>query len=92
LQVYLLGLRMWYLPALAYSVLNLVLFFVSGFVAIPGISKAALTGHLAFSPFLQAGLLGRSVDLLAGGRCVDAEAGPYLARRADPVAPLTRLV
>jgi hypothetical protein len=50
-MVYLLGLRMWYLPALAYSVLNLVLFFISGFVAIPGISKAALTGHLAFSHY-----------------------------------------
>ena len=46
--VYLLGLRMWYLPAVGYSVLNLVMFFVSGFVAIPGISTAALTGHLAF--------------------------------------------
>ncbi len=45
--VYLLGLRMWYLPAVGYSVLNLVMFFVSGFVAIPGISTAALTGHLA---------------------------------------------
>ncbi|MDA8072700.1 MAG: hypothetical protein M0Z40_07775 [Actinomycetota bacterium] len=50
-MVYLLGLRMWYLPSLAYSALNLVLFFVSGYVAIPGITTAALTGHLAFSHY-----------------------------------------
>ena len=49
--VYLLGLRMWYLPALLYTALNLVLFFVSGAVAIPGITTAALTGHLAFSHY-----------------------------------------
>lgn len=48
---YLLGLRMWYLPALLYSALNLVLFLVSGFIAIPGITTAALTGHLAFSHY-----------------------------------------
>ncbi|MDA8062471.1 MAG: hypothetical protein M0T80_08600 [Actinomycetota bacterium] len=50
-MIYLLGLRMWYLPALAYSALNFVLFFVSGFVAIPGITTSALTGHLAFSQY-----------------------------------------
>jgi len=50
-MIYLLGLRMWYLPAVAYSLVNLVLFFVSGFVAIPGITTAALTGHLAFSHY-----------------------------------------
>ena len=49
--VYLLGLRMWYLPALGYSALNFVLFFISGIVAIPGITTAALTGHLAFSHY-----------------------------------------
>ncbi|MDA8202501.1 MAG: hypothetical protein M0Z49_07050 [Chloroflexi bacterium] len=50
-MVYLLGLRMWYLPAVAYTVLNLVLFFVSGFIVIPGITTAALTGHLAFGDY-----------------------------------------
>ena len=50
-MIYLLGLRMWYLPALAYSALNLILFFVSGFVAIPGVTTAALTGHLAFAHY-----------------------------------------
>jgi hypothetical protein len=50
-MVYLLGLRMWCLLALAYSALSLVLFLVSGFAAIPGISKVALTGHLAFSHY-----------------------------------------
>ncbi|MGC8513631.1 MAG: hypothetical protein ACP5P1_11465 [Acidimicrobiales bacterium] len=33
--IYLFGLRMWYLPAVGYSLLNLVMFFVSGFVATP---------------------------------------------------------
>lgn len=50
-MIYLLGLRMWYLPALAYSALNLILFFVSGFVAIPGVRTAALTGHLTFAHY-----------------------------------------
>ncbi|MGC8474281.1 MAG: hypothetical protein ACP5PW_07750 [Candidatus Dormibacteria bacterium] len=49
--IYLLGLRMWYIPAIAYTVVNLVLFFVSGFVAIPGITTSALTGHLAFNQY-----------------------------------------
>jgi hypothetical protein len=50
-MIYLLGLRMWYLPAIAYTVINMVAFFVSGFVFIPGITKAALAGHLAFSHY-----------------------------------------
>ncbi|MHB8295782.1 MAG: hypothetical protein ACYDH5_14395 [Acidimicrobiales bacterium] len=50
-MIYLLGLRMWYLPAIGYTVVNMVAFFVSGFVAIPGISSAALTGHLAFAQY-----------------------------------------
>jgi hypothetical protein len=49
--IYLFGLRMWYLPALAYSVINMVMFFVSGAVAIPGVTTAALTGHLAFAHY-----------------------------------------
>ncbi|MGC9154917.1 MAG: hypothetical protein ACP5HZ_04645 [Ferrimicrobium sp.] len=60
-MVYLLGLRMWYLPALAYSALNLILFFVSGFVAIPGVTTAALTGHLAFAHYY----FGRGFSLAA---------------------------
>jgi hypothetical protein len=68
-MIYLLGLRMWYLPALAYSALNLVLFFVSGFVAIPGITTAALTGHLAFSHYYfgRGFSLGAWIVLLAIG-------------------------
>jgi hypothetical protein len=49
--IYLLGLRMWYLPALPYSVINMVMFFVSGAVAIPGVTTSALTGHLAFGHY-----------------------------------------
>ena len=59
--IYLFGLRMWYLPALAYTVLNLLLFFVSGFVAIPAITTAALTGHLAVTSYS----FGRGLSVLA---------------------------
>lgn len=68
-MVNLLGLRMWYLPALAYSALNLMLFVESGFVAIPGITTVALTGHLAFSHYF----FGRGVNTPVPGRRNDAE-------------------
>ena len=80
-MIYLLGLRMWYLPALAYSALNVVLFFVSGFVAIPGITIAALTGHLAFSHYY----FGRGFSLgawifllLVGGAMLKLDKGSKL--------------
>ncbi len=49
--IYLFGMRMWYVPALLYTVLNMVLYFVSGFVAIPGITPVALSGHLEFAQY-----------------------------------------
>jgi hypothetical protein len=84
-MIYLLGLRMWYLPAVAYSVLNLILFFVSGFVAIPGITTAALTGHLAFSHYFfgRAFSVGAWIYLLLVGA---------IMLRADPGSRLNELL
>lgn len=44
--VYLLGLRRWYLPAIGFTVLNVVGYFGSGLVAIPGIISSPLANHL----------------------------------------------
>ncbi len=49
--IFLLGLRSWYVPTIAYSVLNVSLFFISAFVAIPLITHAALVGHVQFGQF-----------------------------------------
>ena len=59
--IYLLGLRSWYTPAVAYSVLNLVVFFVSAFVPLPGITHGALVGHIEFGKYS----FGRGFSLLA---------------------------
>ncbi len=59
--VYLLGLRSWYTPAIAYSVLNLVIFFLSAFVALPGITHGTLIGHVEFAQYS----FGRAFSLLA---------------------------
>lgn len=59
--IYLLGLRSWYTPAIAYSVLNLVVFFLSAFVRLPGITHSALVGHVQFAKYS----FGRGFSLLA---------------------------
>ncbi len=59
--IYLLGLRSWYTPAIAYSVLNLVIFFLSAVVVLPGITHSALVGHIQFSKYS----FGRGFSLLA---------------------------
>ena len=58
--IYLLGLRSWYTPAIAYSVLNLVIYFVSAFIVLPGITHSALVGHVEFSKYF----FGRAFSLL----------------------------
>ena len=58
--IYLLGLRSWYTPAIAYSVLNLVIYFLSAFVVLPGITHSALVGHVEFAKYS----FGRSFSLL----------------------------
>jgi hypothetical protein len=49
--IFLLGLRTWYAASIAYSVLNVLLFFLSAFVAIPLITHAALAGHVQFGQY-----------------------------------------
>ncbi len=59
--VYLLGLRMWYMPALLYSVLNIAIFFVSAFIILPGITTGLLAGHIEFAQYSY----GRAISLIA---------------------------
>ncbi|MCL5105841.1 MAG: hypothetical protein M1331_00375 [Candidatus Marsarchaeota archaeon] len=49
--VYLLGIKTYYVPSILYSLFNILLFFLSAFIIIPGISTALLTGHVAFSQY-----------------------------------------
>ena len=60
-MVFLFGLKIWYLPAIVFTIFNLVLYLVSGIVAIPPISPTALTGHIQFADYS----FGRSFSLLA---------------------------
>jgi hypothetical protein len=59
--VYLLGLRIWYLPAVLYSLLNIIIFFLAAFVILPGITTQLLVGHIAFAQYSY----GRGVSLVA---------------------------
>ncbi|WP_393970677.1 hypothetical protein OXIME_000902 [Oxyplasma meridianum] len=59
--VFLLGLRIWYLPSIIFTLFNLILYLVSGIVAIPPISPVALTGHIQFADYS----FGRSFSLIA---------------------------
>lgn len=59
--VFLLGLRIWYLPSVLFTVLNVVLYLVSGVVAIPPISPVALAGHVQFLDYS----FGRAFSLIA---------------------------
>lgn len=49
--IYLLGLHSWYTPAIAYSVLNMLIFFLSAFVVLPGITHSVLLGHVEFAQY-----------------------------------------
>ncbi len=49
--VYLLGIKTYYAPSLLYSLFNILLFFLSAFIIIPGVSTSLLTGHIAFSQY-----------------------------------------
>lgn len=59
--VFLLGLRIWYLPSIIFTIFNLVLYLISGIVAIPPISPVALTGHIQFADYS----FGRAFSLIA---------------------------
>ena len=59
--IYLLGLRRYYVPPILFTAYNLVMYFVSGLVALPfGISTAPLVGHLQFAQYS----FGRGFSLL----------------------------
>ncbi|MDE1850985.1 MAG: hypothetical protein KGH54_04310 [Candidatus Micrarchaeota archaeon] len=47
----LLGLKRWYPIFIAYSVLNITLFFLAGVIAMPGITQAPLSANLNFMSY-----------------------------------------
>ncbi len=49
--VFLLGLRMWYLPSILFAAFNLVIFLLSGVFALGAINPAPLTGHIEFAQY-----------------------------------------
>lgn len=60
--IYLLGLRMYYVPPILFTAYNMFMFFLSGVVALPfGISQAPLTGHVQFLQYS----FGRGMSLIA---------------------------
>lgn len=67
--VYLFGLKMWYVPAILYTGLNIFIFFISAVAVIPGITSSLLIGHMQFASysFGRAGSLVSWVYLLIVG-------------------------
>ena len=59
--VYILGLRMWYVPAILYTVFNLLAFFLSGIITIPGITSTVFSTHLTVFQYSW----GRGLSVLA---------------------------
>lgn len=55
--VYLFGMRTWYLPATAFNAFNLVLYLLSGLIAIPGITSGPFASHVSFSSLSVTGSL-----------------------------------
>ncbi|HUC39137.1 MAG TPA: hypothetical protein VL944_03340 [Candidatus Acidoferrum sp.] len=63
--VFLLGLRTWYVPAVAFNIFNIAVFFLSGAIAIPGITTMAFGSRFAvFSSFSVMSILVASWALL----------------------------
>jgi hypothetical protein len=84
--VYLLGLRRYYLPPILFTAYNIIMYFVSGFTALPfGISKAPLAGHLQFAQYS----FGRGFSLV--GWIYLLVVGIILLRK-DPGSELNRLL
>ncbi|BCS90932.1 MAG: hypothetical protein ARM1_0389 [Candidatus Micrarchaeota archaeon] len=50
-MVFLLGLKMWYLPSILYNIFNLFIFFLSAFIAIPFVNSQPLVGHIEFMQY-----------------------------------------
>jgi len=84
--VYLLGLRRYYMPPVLFTAYNLIMYFVSGAVALPfGISKAPLSGHLQFAQYS----FGRGFSLISWLYLLVV--GIILLKK-DPGSPLNRLL
>lgn len=83
--IYLLGLRMWYAPAILYTVLNLLAFFLSGITTIPGITSTVFSTHLAVFQYSW----GRGLSVVAWAYLLVV--GVYLLR-ADKGSGLNRLL
>ncbi|MGP6220441.1 hypothetical protein [Caldiplasma sukawensis] len=49
--VFLLGLRIWYLPAILFTLLNISIYFVSGLIALPPVTYSVLAGHVQFANY-----------------------------------------
>jgi len=83
--IYIFGLRMWYWPALLYSVLNISLFFISGITTIPGVTSQPLVGHIEFSQysFGRAGSVIAWLYLIIGG---------YIAIKYDKGSKINELL
>lgn len=59
--VFLLGLKIWYLPSVLFTAFNLVIFLLSGVIPLPPISGAPLVGHVQFASYS----FGRGFSLFA---------------------------
>ena len=46
--VFLLGLKMWYLPSILFTIFNLLVYLISGVVAIAPLNPTVLSGHVDF--------------------------------------------
>ncbi len=83
--VFLLGLRTWYPLAIAFNALNVVLYFLSGVMAIPGLTNNAFGGHLSVSLSLSTG------NILAFAWILELILGLMLLKY-DPGSELDRLL
>lgn len=59
--VFLLGLRIWYLPSVLFTAFNLIVYLLSGVIALPPISPTALSGHIEFANYS----FGRAFSMVA---------------------------
>ncbi|MCL6015026.1 MAG: hypothetical protein M1323_05310 [Candidatus Thermoplasmatota archaeon] len=59
--VFLLGLKIWYIPSILFTLFNLVVYLVSGIIPLPPISGAPLVGHVQFESYS----FGRAFSLVA---------------------------
>ncbi|MHB8262767.1 MAG: hypothetical protein ACYDGY_03320 [Acidimicrobiales bacterium] len=83
--IYILGLRMWYAPAILYTVFNLLAFFLSGVITIPGITSTVFITHLTVFQYSW----GRGLSVLAWAYLLAV--GVYMLR-ADKGSGLNKLL